>query len=321
MQMNMANAINSALDAILTENPNSVILGEDIGKDGGVFRVTEGLFDKFGQRRVMDTPLAESGIIGASIGMALAGMLPIPEIQFAGFSYLGFDQLVSHAARYRSRTRSTFSVPMIVRMPVSGGVRALEHHSESPEAYYSHPGGLIVVEPSSPYDAKGLLIRAAHMHDTVLFLEPTMLYRLFKQEVPENSYEVEIGKANKVREGDDLSIITYGTMVNTVKKVTEAKNLSADIIDLRTINPIDDDAIIKSAKKTGKVLIVHEAPKSFGVGAEVSARIAEEAIFELDAPIMRVASPSIPYPFPGYEQYYLPNEDKISKAIDKLLAE
>jgi pyruvate/2-oxoglutarate/acetoin dehydrogenase E1 component len=321
MQMNMANAINSALDTILAENRNAVMLGEDIGKDGGVFRVTEGLFDKYGAGRVMDTPLAESGIIGVSVGMALAGMLPIPEIQFAGFMYLGFDQLLSHAARYRSRTRSVFSVPMIVRTPVSGGVKALEHHSESPEAYYSHSGGLIVVEPSSPYDAKGLLIRASHMHDTVIFLEPTMLYRLFKQEVPESSYEVEIGKANKVREGDDLSIITYGTMVNAVKKVTEKKNLSADIIDLRTINPIDDDAIIKSAKKTGKVLIVHEAPRSFGVGAEISARIAEEAIFELDAPIMRVASPSMPYPFPGYEQYYLPNEEKISKAIDKLLAE
>jgi len=319
--MNMANAINSALDTILAENRNAVMLGEDIGKDGGVFRVTEGLFDKYGAGRVMDTPLAESGIIGVSVGMALAGMLPIPEIQFAGFMYLGFDQLLSHAARYRSRTRSVFSVPMIVRTPVSGGVKALEHHSESPEAYYSHSGGLIVVEPSSPYDAKGLLIRASHMHDTVIFLEPTMLYRLFKQEVPESSYEVEIGKANKVREGDDLSIITYGTMVNAVKKVTEKKNLSADIIDLRTINPIDDDAIIKSAKKTGKVLIVHEAPRSFGVGAEISARIAEEAIFELDAPIMRVASPSMPYPFPGYEQYYLPNEEKISKAIDKLLAE
>jgi pyruvate/2-oxoglutarate/acetoin dehydrogenase E1 component len=321
MQMNMANAINSALDTILAENPNAIMLGEDIGKDGGVFRVTDGLFDKYGAGRVMDTPLAESGIIGVSIGMALAGMLPIPEIQFAGFMYLGFDQLISHAARYRSRTRSTFSVPMIVRTPVSGGVRALEHHSESPETYYSHPGGLIVVEPSSPYDAKGLLIRASHMHDPVIFLEPTMLYRLFKQEVPENSYEVEIGKANKLRDGDDLSIITYGTMVSVVKSVIEKKSLSADIIDLRTINPIDDDAIIKSAKKTGKVLIVHEAPKNFGVGAEISARIAEEAIFELDAPIMRVASPSIPYPFPGYEQYYLPNEEKISRAIDKLLAE
>ena len=223
MQMNMANAINSALDNILSENPNAVMLGEDIGKDGGVFRVTEGLFDKYGDGRVMDTPLAESGIIGVSIGMALAGMLPIPEVQFAGFMYLGFDQLISHAARYRSRTRSTFSVPMIVRTPVSGGVRSLEHHSESPEAYYSHSGGLIVVEPSSPYDAKGLLIRASHLHDTVIFLEPTKLYRLFRQEVPENSYEVEIGKANKVRDGDDLSIITYGTMVNTVKNVVEKR--------------------------------------------------------------------------------------------------
>ncbi len=321
MQMNMASAINSALDAILTENPNSMVLGEDVGKDGGVFRVTDGLQAKHGLDRVIDTPLAESGIIGVSIGMALSGMLPIPEMQFAGFMYLGFDQLVSHAARYRSRTRSAFSVPMIVRTPIGGGVRALEHHSESPEALYSHVGGLTVVVPSSPYDAKGLLIRASHMHDPVIFLEPTKLYRLFKQEVPDSSYEVELGKAARLREGDELSIITYGTMVPVVKNVVEKKSLSADIIDLRTINPLDEDAVLASAKKTGKVLIVHEAPLSFGAGAEVAARIAEKAIFELDAPIMRVAAPSLPFPFPGYEQYYLPNEEKVSRAIDKLMAE
>ncbi len=321
MQMNMVSALNSALDIILKENGNAIVLGEDVGKDGGVFRVTDGLQAKYGKDRVVDTPLAESVIIGASIGMAMSGMLPISEVQFAGFMYMGFDQLINHAARYRSRSRSRYTVPMIVRTPVSGGVRTLEHHSDSPEAYYSHVGGLIVIEPSTPYDAKGLMIKAAHMDDPVVFLEPTKLYRLFKQEVPEDSYEIEIGKASKVLEGDDLSIITYGTMVPVVKDVVAKKKVSADVLDLRTINPIDENAILETARKTRKVLIVHEAPLSFGAGAEISARIAEKAIFDLDAPVMRVGSDSFPYPFPGYEQYYIPNALKISKAIDKMLAE
>jgi pyruvate/2-oxoglutarate/acetoin dehydrogenase E1 component len=320
MQMNMVSAINNALELILKENDKALLLGEDIGKDGGVFRVTEGLLDKFGEKRVMDTPLAESGIIGTAIGMSLAGLHPIAEIQFAGFMYLGYSQLINHAARYRTRTRSTFKVPMIVRTPVSGGVRTLEHHSESPEAAYVNMGGLLVVEPSNPYDAKGLLIKASRMDDPVLFLEPTKLYRLFKQEVPENAYEVEIGKANIVKEGTDFTIITYGTMVNVVQSVVEKRKLNAEIIDIRTINPLDIDTIITSAKKTGKVIIVHEEQKSFGIGAEISARIAEDAIYELQAPIIRVGAESFPYPFPGYEKYYVPNEVKISKAIDKLLS-
>jgi pyruvate dehydrogenase E1 component beta subunit len=320
MQMNMVSAINNALELLMKENNDIVLLGEDIGVDGGVFRVTDGLLAKFGENRVIDTPLAESAIIGTSIGMALAGMHTIPEIQFAGFMYEGFAQLINHAARYRSRSRSRFTVPMVVRVPVSGGVRTLEHHSESPEAFYSHVGGLIVVEPSGPYDAKGLLIKAAHMQDPVLFLEPTKLYRLFKQEVPEDMYEIEIGKANVVSEGDDLTIITYGTMLPLVKSVVEKKGVSAQVIDLRTINPLDESTIIEGVKKTGKAMIVHEAPLSFGVGAEIAARIAEKAIYDLDAPVMRVASDSFPYPFPGYEQYYIPNEAKISKAIDKMLS-
>jgi pyruvate/2-oxoglutarate/acetoin dehydrogenase E1 component len=302
----MVGAINNALELIMKENDKVVLLGEDIGKDGGVFRVTDGLLAKFGENRVIDTPLA--------------GMHPIPEIQFAGFMYEGFAQLVNHASRYRSRTRSALPVPMVVRTPVSGGVRTLEHHSESPEAFYSHIGGLIVVEPSGPYDAKGLLIKAAHMNDPVLFLEPTKLYRLFKQEVPETAYEIEIGKASKVSEGNDLTIITYGTMVPLVKSVVEKKKVSAEILDLRTINPLDESAIIEAAKKTGKVMIVHEAELSFGPGAEIAARIAEKAIYDIEAPILRVASNSFPYPFPGYEQYYIPNEVKISKAIDKILS-
>lgn len=320
MNVNMVGALNNALDIIMSNNSNAVILGEDIGKDGGVFRVTDNLQSKFGANRVIDTPLAESAIIGASIGMAISGMLPIAEIQFAGFMYMGYDQIINHAARYRSRSRSKFTVPMIIRTPVSGGVRTLEHHSDSPEIYYSHVGGVIVVEPSNPYDAKGLLIRASKMKDPVVFLEPTKLYRLFKQEIPDESYDVPIGKASVVEEGDKLSIITFGTMVPLVKSIVAKRHISADIVDIRTINPLDTNTIIESAKKTGRVVIVHEAQTSFGVGAEISARIAENAIFELQAPIVRVGSHSLPYPFPGYENYYIPNEIKISKAIDKVLS-
>ncbi len=320
MMANMVNAINNALELSMKENEGVVLLGEDIGKDGGVFRVTEGLIDKFGEGRVIDTPLAESGIIGASIGMALSGMHPIPEVQFAGFMYLAFSQIINHAARYRTRSRSAFKVPMTIRTPVSGGVRTLEHHSESPEALYSHMGGLIVVEPSSPYDAKGLMIKASRMEDPVVFLEPTKLYRLFKQEIPEDAYEVPIGKANIVREGNELSIITYGTMVNVVKNVVEKKKVDAEIIDIRTINPLDETTIMNSVNKTGRAVIVHEAPLSFGVGAEISARLAEQDIFELKAPIIRVAAYNMPYPFPQYEKFYVPNENKISNAIDKIMS-
>lgn len=321
MLANMVTALNNALDLILQEDKDAVVLGEDVGKDGGVFRVTDGLFDKYGDQRVMDTPLAESGILGMSIGMALGGMHPIPEIQFAGFMLLGYSQLINHAARYRTRTRSSLNVPMVVRTPVSGGVRTLEHHSDSPETIYSHPGGLITVEPSNPYDAKGLLIAASHMNDPVVFMEPTKLYRLFKQDIPEGVYEVPIGKANILQEGDDLTIITWGTMVPVVKNTVAQKGTNAEIIDVRTINPLDEKTIIDSAKKTGRVIIVHEAPLTFGAGAEIAARIAEKAMFELNAPILRVASASFPYPMPGYEQYYIPNENKVGAAIDKILSE
>ena len=320
MQMNIVSALNNALDLAMAENNKMVLLGEDIGKDGGVFRVTDGLLSKYGESRVIDTPLAESSIVGTAVGMAIGGLLPVPELQFAGFMYLAFSQIVNHVARYRARTRSSITLPMIIRTPVSGGVRTLEHHSESPEVEYAHIGGLTVVEPSNPYDAKGLMLAAAHGKDPVIFLEPTKLYRLFKQEVPENMYEVPIGKAKVIKEGNDLTIITYGTMVNVVSNVVEKRKLSAQVVDLITINPLDEKTIIESAKKTGRVLIVHEAPLSFGVGAEISARIAEKAIFELDAPIIRVAAPSLPYPLPGDENFYVPNEIKVSKAIDKLLS-
>ncbi len=319
MQMNMVSALNNALDLAMQENEDVVLLGEDVGEDGGVFRVTDGLIKKYGENRVIDTPLAESGIIGTAIGMALGGLHPVPEIQFAGFMYLGYSQLINHAARYRERTRSGLSVPMVVRTPVGGGIRALEHHSESPEVLYSYGGGLIVVEPSNPYDAKGLMMKALHLKDPVIFLEPTKLYRLFKQDVPEESYEVDIGKANIIRAGEDLTIITYGTMVPIVNDVVSQKHVDAEIIDLRTINPLDEKTILDSVKKTGKAMIVHEASLSFGVGAEIAARISEKALYELDAPIIRVASLDLPYPFPAYENYYMPNAKKVGAAIDRLL--
>ncbi|MGC8479327.1 MAG: alpha-ketoacid dehydrogenase subunit beta [Candidatus Micrarchaeia archaeon] len=319
MQMNMVSALNSALDIILNENDKTLLLGEDIGKDGGVFRVTDGLLKKYGENRVIDTPLAESGIIGTAIGMAISGLRPIPEIQFAGFMYLGFSQLINHASRYRTRTRSNLTVPMVVRTPVSGGVRTLEHHSDSPEAYYSHIGGLMVVEPSNPYDAKGLLIKASRMNDPVIFLEPTKLYRLFKQEVPTEAYEVPIGKASIIKEGNNATVVTYGTMVPVVKDAVAKMNLDAEIIDLRTINPLDEKTILDSVNKTGRLAIVHEASLSFGVGAEIAARVAEKALYKLNAPIVRVGGNSFPYPYPGYENYYVPNEKKVMYALDKLM--
>ncbi len=319
MITNMVTALNNALDLCLEENSKAIILGEDVGKDGGVFRVTDGLFDKYGPNRVIDTPLAESSIIGTSIGMALSGMHPFPEIQFAGFSYLAFNQLAAHAARYRSRTRGNIKIPMVLRMPVSGGVKTLEHHSESPEALFSHIGGLVVMEPSNPYDAKGMLIKASHMDDPVIFLEPTKLYRLFKQEVPEGMYEVPAGKANLVNEGDDFTIITYGTMVRPAQEVVKENNLSADILDLRTINPLDESAILSSVRKTGRALVLHEAPLSFGAGAEIAARIGEKSLYDLKSPVMRLGGFSFPYPFSGDEDYWVPNKNRILYSIKKLM--
>ncbi len=321
MLTNMVGALNNALDLMLKENDKLVVFGEDVGKDGGVFRVTDGLQAKYGDGRVFDSPLAESGIAGAAIGMAIGGMHPVAEMQFAGFMFLGFSQMVNHAARYRTRTRGNVTLPLMIRTPVSGGVKTLEHHSESPEIYWSHMGGIVVIEPSNPYDAKGLMIKALRMTDPVVFLEPTKLYRLFKQNIPDEAYEVPVGKAAVMQEGTQLTIVTYGTMAPLVKDVVAKKKTDAEIIDLRTINPIDEATIIASAKKTGRVLIVHEASMSFGVGAEVAARVAEKAIFELDAPIMRVAGPSLPYPFPAYEKYWVPNATRISQAIDKILQE
>ncbi|MBE0711288.1 MAG: alpha-ketoacid dehydrogenase subunit beta, partial [Candidatus Aminicenantes bacterium] len=287
MIMTMVQAINQALAQEMERDDRIIVLGEDVGRDGGVFRTTEGLFDRFGPERVMDTPLAESGIIGASIGMTALGLRPVPEIQFMGFIYPGFNQIISHVARLRNRTRGRFAVPLTIRTPYGAGVKALEHHSESTEALFCQIPGLTVVVPSSPYEAKGLLTASLRSDDPVIFLEPSKLYRAEKQEVPEESFEVPLRKAAVVREGKDLTIIAWGAMVPVARKAAEAaeaEGVGAEIIDLRTLSPMDRDTFLASVRKTGRALVVHEAPKTCGLGAEIAATIGERALLSLNAP-------------------------------------
>ena len=318
-KLNIVEAINLALNQEMTKDKDVVILGEDVGVDGGVFRVTDGLFKKF-PNRVFDTPLAESGIIGASIGMAVYGLKPVAEVQFSGFMYPGFDQLISHASRIRTRSRGRYSCPIVIRTPCGGGIRALEHHSESTEAIFIHTPGLKVVEPSNPYDAKGLLISSIRDPDPVIFFEPMRVYRAIKQEVPEEEYNIELGKANVVKEGNDLTIITWGAMVRDVLKINEEiKNkYDIEIIDLRTLSPFDIDAIITSVKKTGRALVVHEAPKTLGLGAEIVAQINEKALLSLEAPVFRVTGFDTIFPLAKLENYYLPT-NRIKRGIEKVM--
>jgi pyruvate dehydrogenase E1 component beta subunit len=322
MKINMVQALNQALAQELERDPRVVVLGEDVGLDGGVFRVTDGLFQKFGGERVMDTPLAESGIIGVSIGMAAFGLRPVPEIQFLGFIYPAFNQIISHVARLRNRTRGRFTAPMVIRTPYGAGVRALEHHSESTEALFCQIPGLTVVVPSTPFDAKGLLIAAIRGEDPVIFLEPSRLYRAEKQEVPEDPYEVPLRRARLVREGKDLTIIAWGAMVPVVEKAadTAAQNgVSAEILDLRTLSPMDQEAILASVKKTGRALVVHEAPKTCGLGAEIAALIGEKALLQLEAPVLRVTGPDITIPLPKTEDYYYLNADRVAGGIREVM--
>ncbi|MDQ0220641.1 alpha-ketoacid dehydrogenase subunit beta [Peribacillus cavernae] len=322
--MNMVQAINAALKSEMLQDDRVICLGEDVGRNGGVFRVTDGLMDIFGAERVVDTPLAESAIIGAAVGMAARGLRPVAEIQFLGFIYEAMDQMASQAARLRFKSGGKFSAPMVVRAPYGGGVRTPELHSDSLEALFLHTPGLKVVMPSTPYDAKGLLTSAIRDEDPVLFLEPMKLYRAFSEDVPEEDYEVEIGKAKVIQDGNDLTIISWGQSIHTVQKAVkeweEQKNLSIEIIDLRTIAPLDLDTIIQSAKKTGRVMIVHEAVKSGGVGAELAALISEKAMFYMFAPILRIAGFDTPYPFPMVEDEWLPNVERINKAIEEMLS-
>lgn len=314
--LNMVQALNMALREEMQRDDSVMILGEDVGRDGGVFRVTEGLYELFGQDRVVDTPLAELGIVGTSIGLSLGGMKPVAEIQFDGFVYGAFDQIISHLARIRNRSRSRFNCHVVVRMPYGGGIKALEHHSETPEALFSHIPGIKVVIPSTPYDAKGLLKAAIRDPDPVIFFEPKKVYRAIREEVPDSDYVIEIGKANVRKEGDDVTVVTWGSPVKTVMETTDKMtDISTEVIDLRTISPMDSQTILQSVKKTGRVVIVQEAPRSFSASSEIAARIAEKELLSLEAPIMRVAGYDVPVPYPKLEDYYLPSVARIEKAI------
>lgn len=318
----MVQALNQALAQEMERDPRVVILGEDIGLNGGVFRVTEGLIQKFGDRRVLDTPLAESGIIGAAVGMAAFGLRPVAEIQFLGFIYPGFNQIISHVARLRNRTRGRFIAPLVIRTPYGAGVRALEHHSESTEALFCQIPGLTVVVPSTPYDAKGLLISAIRSEDPVIFLEPSRIYRAEKQDIPDKPYEVPLRQARIVKEGKDLTILAWGAMVSIAQKASEMaakKGVSPEILDLRTLSPLDEEAILGSVKKTGRALIVHEAPKTCGLGAELAALISEYALLNLEAPITRITGPDITIPLPKTEDYYNVNPERVLRGITKIM--
>ncbi len=317
-RQSMIEAINATLHELMAKDDRVVVLGEDVGVDGGVFRATVGLIEKFGKDRVVDTPLAESCIVGMSIGMAIYGLRPIPEIQFEGFMFKAYDQLYSHASRMRKRSQGFFGVPMVLRAPYGAGVRALEHHSDAPEVLFSHLPGLKVVIPSTPSDAKGLLTSAVEDPDTVIFLEPKRLYRLFKEEVPEGDYRIPLSEARVVREGTDVTLITYGGMVSVCEKAAqhvENEGVSAEIIDLRTVWPFDIDAITTSVNNTGRAVIVHEASRSFGVGAEIAAQIAERSLLHLLAPIKRVTSYDITAPLSKLEEYNYPDTERVVRAI------
>lgn len=321
--MTMIKAIQDGMRAEMERDDTVLVLGEDVGVNGGVFRATEGLYRQFGEKRVFDTPLAESGIIGTSVALAALGFRPVAEIQFQGFVYETMDQICSQAARLRFRSGGRFSVPMVIRSPFGGGVRTPEMHSDSLEALFLHTPGLKVVIPSTPYDAKGLLIAAIRDPDPVLFFEPMRLYRSVKQEVPEEAYTVPIGKARVVKEGSDVTLIAFGAMVPMAEKAAlraeEERGISAEIIDLRTINPMDMDTLLASVEKTGRVVIIHEAVKTGGVGAELIARINEKAILSLEAPAVRVTGYDTPYPVSSLEDDWLPSVERIRAAIDQVL--
>ena len=323
-RMTMVQAINHALKEEMARDDAMIILGEDVGVDGGVFRVTEGLRDAYGAERVMDTPLAESSIVGMAIGMALYGLHPVAEIQFSGFSYLAFHQLESHAARLRWRSQGQYHVPLVLRTPYSGGVRALEHHSESREAYYAHTPGLKMVIPSGPRTARALLLSAIRDPDPVVFYEAKSIYRAFREEVPEEAETLPIGQARVVREGGDLTLITYGAMLRhaleAADELHEADGVECDVIDLLTISPLDHATFAESVRKTGRAVVVHEAPRSFGPGAEIVSRLVEKAFWYLEAPIRRVTGFDIVIPLLAYEKAYLPGKERILRAARETLS-
>ena len=321
--LTLLQAVNQALREEMRIDDRVIVLGEDVGKNGGVFRATEGLFDEFGGDRSVDTPLAESGIIGMAVGMAMYGLRPVPEIQFMDFIYPAFEQIVSEAAKMRYRSGGQFTCPMVIRTPYGGGIRGGHYHSQSPEAFFTNVPGLKIVIPSNPYDAKGLLISAIRDEDPVIFMEPKKLYRDLKAkcEVPEGVYTVPIGKAAVPKEGKDVSVFAYGAMIPVCLEAAEKakeKGISVEVVDLRTLIPLDTESILNSIKKTGRAVVVYEAPKTGGFGSEISAIIAENAIEYLEAPILRVAGLDIPYPY-TLEHIYMPDSRRVLEAVEKVV--
>ncbi len=322
-QLTMVEAVNDALKIEMTLDRAVLVFGEDVGREGGVFRATVGLQEMFGCERCFDTPLAEGGIVGAAVGMAVAGLRPVVEIQFAGFSYPAFDQLASHAARMRNRSRGALQVPLVVRMPYGGGIGAPEHHSESPEALFAHVPGLKVVIPSTPHDAKGLLIAAIRDPDPVVFLEPKRIYRSVRQDIPEPAYTLELGRARIVSPGEDLTLVSYGAQMKEAARAAaelEQEGISTELIDLRTIYPPDGETLLQSVRRTGRVLVVHEGPQSYGVAAEIISLVLEGAFDYLEAPPSRLTGADTIVPLPRGERHYLIGSERIVAAARDLAA-
>jgi pyruvate dehydrogenase E1 component beta subunit len=316
--LTLVQAVRDGLYTEMARDDSVVVMGEDVGENGGVFRATQGLIDEFGEDRVIDTPLAESGIAGTAIGMAAYGLRPVAEFQFMGFIYPAFDQIVSHAARLRTRSNSRFTCPAVFRAPYGGGIHAPEHHSESTEALFAHHPGLKVAIPSTPYDTKGMLTAAIRDPDPVVFLEPKLIYRAFREDVPEDGYTVELGEAAVRREGADVSVFTWGAMTRPTLDAAEElaeEGIDAEVVDLRTVSPLDEETIQESFEKTGRAVVVHEAPRSGGLGAEITATIQEDDLLYQEAPINRVTGFDIPFPLYATEEYYLPEAARITDGI------
>lgn len=321
-ELNLAQAVNGALDTALGSDERVVLLGEDIGRTGGVFRITDGLQETYGGNRVFDTPVAESGIVGAAFGMAVAGMRPVAEMQFMGFSYPAYDQVINHVARIRNRSNHRFTAPMVVRVPYGGGIGAAEHHSESTEAIYAHIPGLKVVVPSTPSDARGLLLAAIEDPDPVIFLEPIRLYRAVKEDIPDIYYTVDIGPVRVERSGRDITLISWGAMMRETRQAASAlenAGVSVEVLDIRTLSPLDRDGIAGSVQKTGRAVIVHEAPLTGGFGGEIAASIQERCLYELLAPVERVTGWDTVFPLKRSEGHYLPSVDRIVSAATRTL--
>lgn len=323
-ELNVAQALNRALDTALESDERVLLLGEDIGRTGGVFRITDGLQEKYGPDRVYDTPVAESGIVGAALGLAIAGMRPVAELQFMGFSYPAYDQIISHVARIRNRSNHRFTAPLVIRIPFGGGIGAAEHHSESAEAIYTHIPGLKVVVPSTPHDAKGLLLAAIEDPDPVVFLEPIRLYRAVKEDVPDIYYTTHIGEVRVEREGEDITLISWGAMMKETRAAAtmiEQEGGSVEVLDLHTLSPLDADGIVESVNKTGRAIVIHEAPRTGGLGGEVAAIIQERCLYSLLGPVRRITGPDTVFPLKRSEGHYLPSIEQIVKTAMRALEE